>query len=74
MKTCYYLEELHKEILLEEEDIQAVPESAVPTKPATRLRLKTILSASSRLTPLNRSGRPCVEFATAPGYAAAMKR
>ncbi|HJC16854.1 MAG TPA: hypothetical protein H9937_02655 [Candidatus Alistipes stercorigallinarum] len=27
MKTCYYLEELHKEILLEEEDIQAVPES-----------------------------------------------
>ena len=69
MKTCYYLEELHKEILLEEEDIQAVP-----TKPATRLRLKTILSASSRLTPLNRSGRPCVEFATAPGYAAAMKR
>lgn len=27
MKTCYYLEELHKEIFLEEEDIQAVPES-----------------------------------------------
>lgn len=27
MKTCYYLEELHKDILLEEEDIQAVPES-----------------------------------------------
>ena len=27
MKTCYYLEELHKEILLEEEDIQDVPEA-----------------------------------------------
>lgn len=74
MKTCYYLEELHKEILLEEEDIQAVPESGRADEACDAIAAKDYIVRQFQADSLNRSGRPCVEFATAPGYAAAMKR